>query len=53
MKYIVKNVSNSPSNISSSPSLTHQSDTQAITRNATALIPEENHWWQKNKLPLA
>jgi hypothetical protein len=32
---------------------TRQSDTQAITTNATALIPEENHWWQKNKLPLA
>jgi hypothetical protein len=32
---------------------THQSDTQAITTNATALIPEENHWCQKNKLPLA
>jgi hypothetical protein len=23
---------------------THQSDTQAVTTNATALIPEENHW---------
>jgi hypothetical protein len=32
---------------------TRQSDTQAITTNVTALIPEENHWWQKNKLPLA
>jgi hypothetical protein len=32
---------------------THQSDTHAITTNATALFPEENHWWQKNKLPLA
>jgi hypothetical protein len=32
---------------------TRQSDTQAITTNATALISDENHWWQKNKLPLA
>jgi hypothetical protein len=32
---------------------TCQSNTQAITTNATALISDENHWWQKNKLPLA
>jgi hypothetical protein len=24
-----------------------------LIANATALFPEENHWWQKNKLPLA